>query len=306
MPFKATRLFERPIIVPHMDKRMGDNINGPSLIRVPSWISKPLGKYYLYFAHHKGAYIRMAYADELCGPWQTYEPGALALAQTHFVGHIASPDVHVDEDNQRIIMYFHGLTAPQDLPQVKSVLEAAGYSLPIRQNTRVAVSHNGIDFEVLPQIEPPLYLRQFRWNESTFGLAMPGFFFRSQDGLANFDPGPRLFTDAMRHCAVFVRDDVLHVFYTNAGDCPERILHASIQLTEDWNEWRTSEPKVLLEPEKEYEGSMLPLEPSKRGVARTPARQLRDPAIYEENGQIYLLYSVAGESGIAIAELHES
>ena len=25
--------------------------------------------------------------------------------------HIASPDVHVDEENQRIIMYFHGLEA---------------------------------------------------------------------------------------------------------------------------------------------------------------------------------------------------
>jgi len=31
--------------------------------------------------------------------------------------------------------------------------------------------------------------------------------------------------------------------------------------------------------------------------------QLRDPAILEENGRVYLLYAVAGESGIAIAEL---
>jgi hypothetical protein len=31
--------------------------------------------------------------------------------------------------------------------------------------------------------------------------------------------------------------------------------------------------------------------------------QLRDPAIFEENGRIYLFYAVAGESGIAIAEL---
>ena len=32
-------------------------------------------------------------------------------------------------------------------------------------------------------------------------------------------------------------------------------------------------------------------------------RQLRDPAIYEEDGSVYLLYSVAGEDGIAIAKL---
>jgi hypothetical protein len=33
-------------------------------------------------------------------------------------------------------------------------------------------------------------------------------------------------------------------------------------------------------------------------------RQLRDPALFEEEGRTYLLYSVAGESGIAIAEIH--
>jgi len=36
-----------------------------------------------------------------------------------------------------------------------------------------------------------------------------------------------------------------------------------------------------------------------------PVRQLRDPGIYRENGKTYLLYSVAGENGIAIAELKE-
>jgi len=30
---------------------------------------------------------------------------------------------------------------------------------------------------------------------------------------------------------------------------------------------------------------------------------LRDPAIFEENERVYLLYAVAGESGIAIAEV---
>ena len=31
--------------------------------------------------------------------------------------------------------------------------------------------------------------------------------------------------------------------------------------------------------------------------------QLRDPAVYVEDGRTYLLYAVAGESGIAIAEV---
>ena len=68
----ATRLGDRPIIVPEMDTRMSGNIQGPSLIKVPEWIENPLGNYYLYFADHRGTYIRMAYADEVTGPWTVY------------------------------------------------------------------------------------------------------------------------------------------------------------------------------------------------------------------------------------------
>ena len=88
---------------------MGDNINGPSLIRVPDWIENPLGRYYLYFGHHKGRYIRLAYADDISGPWRIHSPGVLSLEDSYFAGHIASPDVHVDAENGRIRMYFHGV-----------------------------------------------------------------------------------------------------------------------------------------------------------------------------------------------------
>ena len=36
-------------------------------------------RYYLYFAHHKGSYIRLAFADAVAGPWTVYEPGVLSL-----------------------------------------------------------------------------------------------------------------------------------------------------------------------------------------------------------------------------------
>ena len=80
---RIARLPGNPIIRPHMDARMGTNINGPSLIRVPHWLKDPLGTYYLYFADHKGHYIRLAYADQLEGPWRMYEPGTLQLEQSH-------------------------------------------------------------------------------------------------------------------------------------------------------------------------------------------------------------------------------
>ena len=62
------RLDNNPIIRPGMDDRMGANIQGPSMIRVPDWLPDPLGRYYLYFADHKGSYIRLASADHIEGP----------------------------------------------------------------------------------------------------------------------------------------------------------------------------------------------------------------------------------------------
>ncbi len=79
---KVTRLLDRPIISPDTDPSIGSNIQGPSLIKVPDWVSDPLGKYYLYFADHKGQYIRLAYADEVTGPWKIHVPGSLRIEES--------------------------------------------------------------------------------------------------------------------------------------------------------------------------------------------------------------------------------
>ncbi len=47
----------------------------------------------------------------------------------------------------------------------------------------------------------------------------------------------------------------------------------------------------------------LPIAPSRGGHIDERVNQLRDPAIFEEDGNVYLLYSVAGEHGIAIVRL---
>jgi hypothetical protein len=60
---------------------------------------------------------------------------------------------------------------------------------------------------------------------------------------------------------------------------------------------------VVLAPEHDYEGGHLPRVPSARGLVSEPVCQLRDPAIFREHRHTYLLYAVAGERGIAIAEL---
>jgi hypothetical protein len=283
---RVRRFAENPILspTPRVDALVGSNLNGPSLIRVPDWLPNPLGRYYLYFAHHQGTSIRLAYADRLEGPWQIYAPGTLRLEQSYFSDHIASPDVHVDEERHEIRMYYHG------------IVRLEGHE----QRTRVARSRDGLRFEAAPELLGAPYMRVFQWNGRHYALGMPGIFYRSRDGLTGFERGPQLFTTEMRHTALKLDGDTLSVFYSNAGDCPERILLATIDLTPDWQEWRPSKPVTVLEPEMEYEGVGQPLVPSKRGLIMGAVRQLRDPAIFQEDGHTYLLYSVAGEHGIAI------
>ena len=274
---------------------MGTNINGPSLIRVPDWLPHPLGRYYLYFAHHQGAYIRLAYADAVTGPWTVYTPGTLQLDQTVCHGHIASPDVHVDHVNQRLIMYYHGPYLRGD--GIAHDALAQNHPMTGGQRSFVATSTDGIHFASGDEVLGSSYFRVFHWQGMIYALGMPGIFFRSADGFTNFVEGPTLFKDNMRHAALLLRDDIMHVFYTEAGARPEHILVAQVRLTEDWMTWSAAEPTPVLYPEKAYEGGDLPLEPSARGAIHEPACQLRDPCIFEEDKRIYLLYSVAGERG---------
>ena len=55
---RVERLLDAPIIAPGIHPSVGENIQGPSVIKVPEWVDDPLGDYYLYFADHKGLYIR--------------------------------------------------------------------------------------------------------------------------------------------------------------------------------------------------------------------------------------------------------
>lgn len=297
------RFPENPIILSNMDARMGDNINGPSLIQVPDWLENPLGRYYLYFAHHQGTYIRLAYADQLEGPWTTYESGTLQLEQTPAQRHIASPDLHIDGENQRLIMYYHGPVDP-DKATVSSALEKE-FPTQGGQRSYVATSTDGIHFTSGNEVLGSSYFRVFHWGGYTYALGMPGIFFRSKDGFTDFERGPTLYSEDMRHTAVKLDGDTLSVFFSQAHDCPEHILMSQIELIPDWMTWQASEPVSVLKPEMEYEGADCPLVPSERGSVHEPVCQLRDPAIYREADKSYMLYSVAGEQGIGIAEIIE-
>lgn len=341
-PSKVVRFKENPIIRPEMFSGLAsNNICFPSLIRVPPWLPNPLGKYYLYFADHHGDYIRLAYAERVEGPWKIYEPGTLKMEQVVDTaraaspgkaaavkgGHIASPDVHVDDDRREIRMYFHYKMTPA---------KAWGH------RSGVAISQDGIHFQPVgskPLGEP--YFRVFRRDGYYYAVDRVGDLTRSRDGLADFEAGNPNFAAAVghkvrgtglgtiskrnaikrqkgetenlpgeiRHTGLKLDGDVLTVFFSRGGDLPEHIMCAQSVLTGDWKTWRLSPPVTVLKPTMDYEGGNMPLEPAKNSelheLPRPLARDLRDPFIFREDGQTYLLYSVAGERGIAGATLRD-
>jgi hypothetical protein len=299
---RVVRFTQNPIITPGSSQTIGDNINGPSLIRVPSWVARPLGRYYLYFSHHAGKFIRLAYASQLAGPWTVYEPGTLRLEEaSRCYDHIASPDVHVDETRREILMYFHCPSGGK--------VDANGRVDINAQQTLLAASRDGLRFTADTQPLGPAYLRVFQWGGSYYAIARAGVVLRSPSMRSPFEPGATLIAaepgKLLRHAAVDVGGDVLRVYYSRIGDRPERILRSDVHLTPDWSHWRASPPVDVLGPEREYEGGDRPLETSKPDEAPGRVRQLRDPAVFREGGKAYLLYSIAGESGLAIGELRD-
>lgn len=287
-----------------MDASIGRNINGPSVIRVPEWVERPLGRYYLYFAHHRGRFIRLAFADRIAGPWQIHPAGSLRLEHTPCRDHIASPDVHVDPVRRRMVMYYHG----DALGRLRRLVDPLTRRFPFLggQRTFVATSEDGIHFTSRPRVLGSSYFRAFSWSGHHYALAMPGLLYRSSDRLGGFERGPTLFPAEMRHAAVHVVGDTLYVFYSIAGSRPEHIVLSEIALTPDWWDWKASPPVTVLLPEEDYEGGDLHIETSSRGMVDRRVRQLRDPFVFRDEDRIYLLYSVAGEQGIAVAEIVDS
>jgi hypothetical protein len=320
----TTRFPENPLISLTTSKSLGDNINGPSVIRVPEWISHPLGRYYMYFAHHRGTHIRLAYADSFHGPWKIYEPGVLNVRDTIFYQpppdspsdpalpytHVASPEIYVDEPNHRLIMFVHGMWTdgkswPSSPRAAGEWLQKNGYS----QFTQTVSSQDGLHFQPSGGIAARTsYLRVFRYKGGYYSLSRLGILGTASDLAGPYELGPDLFSHSpyagrVRHVGLLARGETLHVFFSAIGDAPEKILHTTIPLGNDWHTWQISQTAEVLAPRESYECVDLPVRPSKAGESEGRERALRDPAVFEENGKVYLFYTVCGEQGIGAADV---
>jgi hypothetical protein len=303
---------------------LGDNVNGPSVVRVPSWVTQPLGRYYMYFAHHTGTFIRLAYADSIQGPWKVYEPGVLQVRDSAFYRpqpdppnspegfytHVASPEIYLDSARNRIVMWFHGWWTDNERWPLESAAAARAWARRkgYGQYTQVAESTDGLHFDIHRPMTRESYLRVFREGGFFYGLARLGVLLRSAGPLAAFEVGPNPFRETpyanrVRHVALLRRDNTMFVFFTAIGDAPEHVLVSTIDVRGDWRSWKASQPVDLIAPQAAYECADLPNKPSAAGEIDGRARQIRDPAVFEENGKVWLFYTICGEQGIAAAEL---
>ena len=95
---RVERLLDAPIITPDLHPSIGENIQGPSVIRVPDWVQDPLGAYYLYFADHKGTYIRE-------GADAPLEPSVRSTAYGH-VNQLRDPVIFEDAESGRVFLLY--------------------------------------------------------------------------------------------------------------------------------------------------------------------------------------------------------
>lgn len=318
----VVRFSENPLVTVSSAPSVGDNVNGPSIIRVPPWVKKPLGRYYMYFAHHKGQYIRLAYGDSLRGPWKVYIPGVLNVSATAFFRsqpdppntglpytHVASPEIYVDNAHKKIVMWVHGYwTEGQRWPEApadaRQWLQSHGYG----QYTQSAESVDGLNFEMRPAITKQSYMRVFNRADHFYGMARLGQLLRAKDPSSSFELGPNPFQDGpyanrVRHVALMAHENYIDVFFSAIGDAPEKILHTTIPMMGDWTQWRATAYEEVLTPQTKYECPEMPTAPSKSGEIHGPAKQLRDPALFLEGGKVYLFYTVCGEQGVGGAEI---
>ena len=352
--FILTRMNDsQPIITKDMFDALGAtyqegyNINGPSVIRVPDWIppgerADPNAVYYLYFAHHAGNYIRLAWATEIEGPWHLYqigsdvsvgERGVLDLGSNDKINldydmtisnHVASPDVFVDDQNQRIIMYFHA-----------GSVNVGGSGMG--QKSLVATSSYGLDFQngIEPVILGRFYFRVFEYNGNLYATSNSGYLFKARDPNHPWKPPPGFdlrddlwikrpdspyindLDDAdfslvaddplrVRHFTVRRIDDTLQMLYSRIGDCPERIMISTIDLSVgDYELWDASfPPNDVLRAEPDWEGGEIPPRNSQGSAAPENVNQLRDPYLFQDSDYTwYIFYCARGEDAIGVVRV---
>ena len=227
------------------------------------------------------AYIRMAYSNKIIGPYTIYEKGVLNIKNSPGKDHVASPDVHVDSKNKIITMYYH------------TCFNEGQYTLE-------SFSNDGIFFKSHNIILGSYYFRVFKFKNQLYSIAK---------GVKNYGEIYKKVNNEwkiiykkliknIRHTAILVEDNIIYLFYSLIGELQESIYCCVL----DIDNFMVTNNYKLIKPSLDYEGFNFPKEKSKIGMEKKFVNQVRDPGIFINKNDKYLLYSVSGEKGIAIAK----
>lgn len=178
----------------------------------------------------------------------------------------------------------------------------------VYESSTVALKDAGFPLEFDREAGPDCSLQNL-WNNHPIYIVwdMLLLAYRSDTGVDNFIAREKLlFGPDMRHAGLWLKGNILSVFWSRVGDALERTLVSEVDLTlTDWNDWQATQPQELLRAELRWEGSELRTESSLRGELGFAANELRDPFVFEENGEVYPLYTDSGEQAIGLARLRE-
>lgn len=285
----------------NLPKVMSDNINGPSCLRTPNFIKNPVGKYLLYFAHHTGEFIRIAYSEDIFTGWKILDHKINNVSEEkEFHDHVASPDIYVDNIEKSVYMFFHS--------RIKGSR---------KQKTFLSKSNDGINFALVKgDLNLPFYFRHVTIETKTFAVTKGGNLYinmvnpiaNTWRALNNINTGKsneevmHNSSGSIRHASLIYYMKIFIAFYSRIGDSPERIYAAKI-VENGKGLWLMSNEFEITRPELNFEGANLDIEASVAGPSLHEENALRDPYVMQDGEDYFLFYACAGESGIAVGKL---
>lgn len=320
----------------------GKNINGPCVVKLPDWLPvekrvDKRAKYYLYFAHHHGKYIRLAWSEKVTGPYQLVDDSPLygeranaalslkkippVIGEVTTGNHVASPVVVIDDERREFKLYYH---APA---QYKNKGKR------INQVTFFATSPDGLQFHknIAPVYLGIFYFSPFNVNGRWYAFTNRGELCEApEEGEiavpANFNAKNPLWKNwgrffektiadycsrngikeviGVRHLSQVQKGNVLHVFFSSREDTPERLYHVCVDVSDsDCRNWKVGPMELVMAAEEDWEGGKLTPKKSVDGYSPKPVNEIRDTFVYTEKGRHYLFYCAGGERGIGVASL---
>ena len=243
-----------------------------------------------------------------------YEPGTLHIEEQKVISnHIASPEAVIDDARQEIVLFYHG--------QIRNGAEKEG------QRAAAAVSIDGLHFNPLNQVVGPAYLRVFHHGDLWYSLDGSGEVGGTDDLHKPFRPsgniiggnrgvtlpeGPGRSAQAGQrtrsifypgHIGVDTQGDRLAIYFTCVGQMPEHIMATVVDMAGPVTSWKAKGTQDVLQPALEWEGAGVAAAHSVGGKSHQLENSLRDPAVFRDNGQPWLVYAAAGEHGMGIVRI---